>query len=121
MWPIDPSHIQFVEALGGGVGIAAVLGGFAALFHRQTQSNRKTDAMMAELKPDHGNSLKDKVDAIDRSMALLNANMENMAHSSERIHGLLVDKMAAHDREFKQVHHDLSKLAEDLEKTIDES
>lgn len=87
---------ETIIALGGGVGIAAIITALAALLKRSKQT-------MQELSPDHGGSLKDQVDWLVEAFKAERKYRESERESTHEVRGLLNARVDGHDREIKEL------------------
>ena len=96
---------EILAGLGG-------LGGVAALFSAWTavRTSRKAEesaegtrkaatAMLGEFKPDHGNSLRDRVDGIEATTKVIADEVRVLASSIDQYNDIVRDRLKAHDRE----------------------
>ena len=88
-----------ISALGGFGGVAAVISSIAAL--RKVSDAGKT--VEKQLTPNHGSSLIDKVASVERHIDLLCDELKMLGESAQQTHQLLTDRLAAHDRELRDV------------------
>ena len=98
-----------ISALGGFGGIAAVISSIAA-FRKSKGAEASADkasmasrVMLDQFKPNHGSSLRDRVDGIENSIKLLGQEVTLLASSMDQVNNLLRDRLAAHDREIRDI------------------
>lgn len=94
---------SLVIALGGGTGIAAILTALAILFRRSAETKQNSETAARALTPDHGGSVRDKVDYIAKMIQTQQAQAAAEIQSTHEVRALLVDRLDGHDREIKQL------------------
>ncbi|WP_073995793.1 hypothetical protein [Arcanobacterium urinimassiliense] len=99
---------EVIIALGGGVGIAAIITALAALLKRSKQT-------MQELSPDHGGSLKDQVEWLVEAFKAERKYRESERESTHEIRGLLTSRVDGHDREIKELKAGQSQISAQVE------
>lgn len=99
---------EVIIALGGGVGIAAIITALAALLKRSKQT-------MQELSPDHGGSLKDQVEWLVEAFKAERKYRESERESTHEIRGLLTSRVDGHDREIKELKTGQSQISAQVE------
>lgn len=104
--------IGYAATLGGFGGLAALVSSLAAWRTSKgakDSANRAETAsarVQAEFLPDHGNSLRDRIDGIDRRTELLAEEVTILAKSVDQTNDLMRDRLKAHDRELKALHEE---------------
>lgn len=107
---------QIVAAAGGFGGVAALLSAItstrtARAARRSADTARAdTKAVLSQFKPDHGDSLRDKVDAVDKRTELLAQEVTLLANAVDQTNNLVRDRLKAHDREFARLRLDRDQL-----------
>lgn len=110
------SAAVIISALGGFGGIAAVISSIAA-FRKSKGAEESADrasmtgrVMLEQFTPNHGSSLRDRVDGIENSISSLQSSMKLLgeevsliASTMDQVNNLLRDRLAAHDRELRDV------------------
>lgn len=92
--------------LGGFAGLAALITAATGILI-QLRSLRKVREDTAQLQPDHGTSVADKVNAISKQLDLIQSAQEQTAHSAEAVHELITDRLHMHDIELRDIKREL--------------
>ena len=106
---------EILKVLGGGAGIASIIGALAVLFHRTASFANDAKHAATELSPNHGGSTKDKVNLTKERVDLIVEMLKNQEHSTHEVRALLSSRLDGHDREIKQLRDALDRIECDLE------
>ena len=69
----------------------------------QVRGLRRVRADTAQLQPDHGSSLADRVTGIDEKLDLIAESQRQMARSATETHSLIADRLHGHDIELRDI------------------
>lgn len=96
-----------IASVGGLTGLAALLSALAALRTSKQAENSAdkahgtSQAIIGELKPNHGSSLRDAVDQLDRKTDLLAEEVTVLARSMDATNGLIRDRLNSIENQLK--------------------
>lgn len=107
---MTPQEWATVIAAGGGLGgIGALVSALAALrtsktaHENATEARASSEATLAELQPNHGSSLRDQIDALNRKTDLLAEEVILLARTQDQTLSLVRDRLNAHEADIQEL------------------
>ena len=94
--------MEGLAELGGFAGLAALITAAAGVLV-QLRSLRKVREDTAQLQPDHGSSVADKVDSISKQLDLIQHAQEQASHNADAVNTLITDRLHMHDIELRDI------------------
>lgn len=88
--------------LGGLAGLAALLTAIGGVL-TQVRQTRKLREDTAQLQPDHGTSVADRVHAMDEKLDLVIQGQKQTADSADQVHELISSRLRMHDIELRDI------------------